>query len=69
MMGTKTRTFVLLPPVSLDPGRPRPPDHFYRHLERVLDLAFVCDLVRGAYAERGGRAGAAGALAAAPALT
>jgi hypothetical protein len=25
MMGTKTRTFVLLPPVSLDPGRPRPP--------------------------------------------
>jgi hypothetical protein len=29
----------------------------------------VCDLVRGAYAERGGRAGAAGVLAAAPALT
>jgi hypothetical protein len=46
-----------------------PPDHFYRRLERVLDLAFVCDLVRGAYAERGGRAGAAGVLAAAPALT
>jgi hypothetical protein len=49
MMGTKTRTFVLLPP-----------DHFYRHLERVLDRAFVCDLVRGAYAQRGGRAGVLG---------
>ncbi len=30
-----------------------PPSHFYRHLERTLDLAFVRDLVRGAYAEIG----------------
>ncbi len=30
-----------------------PPDHFYRHLERSLDLAFVRDFVRDAYAERG----------------
>ena len=27
-----------------------PQDHFYRHLERVLDLAFVRDLVRDTYA-------------------
>jgi transposase len=27
-----------------------PPGHFYRHLERTLDLTFVRDLVRGTYA-------------------
>jgi transposase len=30
-----------------------PAGHFYRHLERTLDLAFVRDLVRDAYAEIG----------------
>ena len=30
-----------------------PPDHFYRHLERTLNLAFVRDLVRDAYADIG----------------
>jgi hypothetical protein len=30
-----------------------PRDHFSRHLARVLDLGFVRDLVRGAYAGRG----------------
>src|SRR6188474_196047 len=30
-----------------------PPDHFYRHLERSLDLGFVRDLVRDAYADIG----------------
>ncbi len=30
-----------------------PADHFYRHLEKVLDLAFVRDCVKGYYAERG----------------
>src|SRR3954453_20837944 len=30
-----------------------PSSHFYRHLERTLDLAFVRDLVRDAYAEIG----------------
>ena len=30
-----------------------PPDHFYRHLERTLDLGFVRDLVRDAYADSG----------------
>src|SRR4051795_9335709 len=30
-----------------------PHDHFYRHLDAVLDLAFVRDWVRDCYAERG----------------
>jgi hypothetical protein len=30
-----------------------PQDHFYRHLDRVFDLAFVRDLVRDTYAPRG----------------
>ena len=30
-----------------------PADHFYRHLERALDLGFVRDLVRDAYAAGG----------------
>jgi transposase len=33
-----------------------PPDHFYRHLARVLDLSFVRELVRDRYAV-GGRPG------------
>jgi len=32
-----------------------PSDHFYRNLERTLDLAFVRDLVREAYADIGGK--------------
>src|SRR5260370_33127113 len=27
-----------------------PQDHFYRHLQKVLDLSFVLDLVRAGYA-------------------
>ncbi len=34
--------------ISLEELVPR--NHFYRHLERALDLAFVRDLVREAYA-------------------
>jgi transposase len=48
MMGTKERAFGPLPPVSLEDLVPD--DHFYRHLERSLDLSFVRDLVRDAYA-------------------
>src|SRR5829696_9115015 len=48
MMGIKERAFGPLPPVSLEDLVP--PDHFYRHLERTLDLTFVRDLVREAYA-------------------
>ncbi|HEY7115845.1 MAG TPA: IS1182 family transposase [Tepidisphaeraceae bacterium] len=51
MMGTKARVFGSLPPVSLEDLVP--PDHFYRHLERSLDLSFVRDLVREAYAGTG----------------
>src|SRR5215218_2987286 len=50
-MGIKERAFGPLPPVSLDDLIP--PDHFYRHLDRALDLSFVRDLVRHAYAEIG----------------
>src|SRR5829696_4789142 len=51
MMGQKDRSFAALPPVTLEDLIP--PDSFYRHLERSLDLGFVRDLVRVAYAERG----------------
>src|SRR3954467_5881585 len=51
MMGIKNRSFGPLPPVTLEDLIP--PDHFYRHLERTLDLAFVRELVRDAYAGTG----------------
>jgi transposase len=51
MMGTKVRAFRPLPPATLEDLVPR--DHFYHHLERTLDLGFVRDLVRDAYAEAG----------------
>src|SRR5215207_4059064 len=51
MMGTKVRVFTLLPPVSLEELVPS--DHFYRHLEHTLDLGFVRELVRDAYADIG----------------
>jgi transposase len=49
---------MLGPPKARDLGEPIgvslddlvPPDHFYRHLERTVDLAFVRDLVRDTYA-------------------
>ena len=51
MMRTKARLFAPLQPVSL--GNLVPSDHFYRHLERVLDLGFVRELVRDTYADTG----------------
>ena len=51
MMGTKARDFTPLPPGSLEDLVP--PDHFYRHVERTLDLTFVRDMARGTYAETG----------------
>lgn len=44
MMGLKGRTFAPLVAVSLEELVPQ--DHFYRHLQQVLDLSFVYDLVR-----------------------
>ena len=44
MLGTKARLFASLVNVSLEELVPK--DHFYRHLERDVDLAFVRDLVQ-----------------------
>src|SRR5215210_5176615 len=51
MLGIKGRAFGPLPPVTLE--ELVPPDHFYRHLEDTLDLSFVRELVRDAYASLG----------------
>jgi hypothetical protein len=51
MMGMKERAFALLRAVSLEELVPQ--DHFYRHLQNVLDLSFVYDLVRESYAIAG----------------
>lgn len=50
-MGTKARLFTPVSVLSLDELVPA--DHFYRHLDRVLDLGFVRDLVRDDYAAKG----------------
>ncbi len=44
MMGAKARIFSPITAVSLADLVPQ--DHFYRHLEQSLDLAFVRDLVQ-----------------------
>ncbi len=51
MMGFKERAFAPLVVVSLEELVPQ--NHFYRHLQRVLDLSFVHDLVRELYAAAG----------------
>jgi transposase len=51
MMGTKERRFLSLANPSLEDLVPA--DHFYRHLERSLELTFVRELVREAYADTG----------------
>jgi hypothetical protein len=51
MMGTKERTFAPLVAVSLEALVPQ--DHFYRHLDRALDLCFVRELVQVTYAACG----------------
>jgi len=53
MMGTKKRIFAPLIHVSLE--ELVPPDHFYRHLERTLDLCFVREFVQQTYAGGGRR--------------
>lgn len=50
-MGTKQRCFAPLINVSLEELVPQ--DHFYRHLERSLDLSFVRELVQQTYAGGG----------------
>src|SRR6266536_4026235 len=51
MMGLKERTFAPLVAVSLEELVPQ--DHFYRHVQKVLDLSFVYDLVREYYSIAG----------------
>src|SRR5438270_7203344 len=51
MMGSKDRVFAQLVNVSLD--QLVPADHFYRHLHKSLDLAFVRELVAPFYAAGG----------------
>src|SRR4029078_3546315 len=51
MMGTKARVFQPMVNVSLEDLVPA--DHFYRHVERTLDLSFVRDLVRDRYSAFG----------------
>src|SRR5438105_273636 len=51
MMGLKERAFAPFVAVSLEELVPQ--DHFYRHLQKVLDLSFVYDLVRQSYAVAG----------------
>jgi transposase len=47
MMGTKERCFAPLANNSLEDLVPA--DHFYRHLERTLDLSFVREFVQETY--------------------
>src|SRR5712692_883143 len=51
MMGTKARRFAPLINVSVEELVPQ--DHFYRHLERTLDLSFVYEFVKETYAGGG----------------
>jgi transposase len=51
MMGIKARVFQPMLNVSLEDLVPA--DHFYRHLERTLDLSFVRDLVHDRYSAFG----------------
>jgi transposase len=51
MMGTKERCFTPLVNVPLEDLVPA--DHFYRRLERILDLSFVRELVQETYAGKG----------------
>ena len=51
MMGKKERHFASLINVSVEQLVPQ--DHFYRHLERTLDLSFVREFVHESYACRG----------------
>jgi transposase len=51
MMGSKERHFAPLIQVSLEELVPQ--NHFYRHLERTLDLSFVREFVQKTYAGGG----------------
>ncbi len=48
MMGHKQRCFAPLINISVEELVPQ--DHFYRHLDRTLDLSFVREFVQQTYA-------------------
>ena len=50
-MGSKERAFTPLVNVSLE--HLVPADHFYRHLQKSLDLSFVREFVEKTYASGG----------------
>ena len=51
MMGSKEQHFASFVHVSLEELVPH--DHFYRHLERSLDVSFVREFVLETYAHGG----------------
>jgi len=51
MKGSKARLFTPMTAISLDDLVPA--DHFYRYVDRVLDLSFVRTLVHDTYAAAG----------------
>ena len=51
MMGTKERSLLRSCRCLLEELVPQ--DHFYRHLERTLDLSFVREFVQETYASKG----------------
>ena len=50
-MGKKERSFAPLTNVSLEELAPQ--EHFYRHVQRTLDLSFVREFVQQTYASGG----------------
>jgi hypothetical protein len=51
LIGSKARIFTPVSALSLEDLVPA--DHFYRHLDRKVDLSFVRDLVKETYAAGG----------------
>ena len=51
MMGTEERHFAPLINISVEELVPQ--DHFYRHLERTLDLSCVREFLQETYACKG----------------
>jgi hypothetical protein len=51
MIGKNERSFAPFTDVSMEELVPQ--DHFYRHLEKTLDLSFARELVQETYAWKG----------------
>ena len=53
MMGSKSKARHFAPLIHISLEELVPPEHFYRHLERSLDLSFVREFVQKTYANGG----------------